>query len=303
MKKGFTLIELLAVIVILAIVAIISVPLIINVINDAKKSAAEDSAYGLIESANLFYAKEISDGLTDDLLFIPDTTKKGMYSGENKLSYKGSLPDVGSQILLKTDGTVGIKLISGDICIVKPTTDTKVTVLKSDCTTALDGSVDPELASGEITLLKNQLATLQTQVDLNNQTISTLQTQLDTSNQTNTTAIANLTTALNSKGESVKIGTSSVTTGVYKVITVSNLSDYDSIYIVNRRTAVGYEYSLQQLSIPYSVFKSSITYSANFAFYSRGEYGNLEAIYVSDTSIKVRVSDTYSDTVDIYGIK
>ena len=41
-KNGFTLIELLAVIVILAIIALIAVPIIMNVINEAKKGAAKD---------------------------------------------------------------------------------------------------------------------------------------------------------------------------------------------------------------------------------------------------------------------
>ncbi|MBE6159885.1 MAG: prepilin-type N-terminal cleavage/methylation domain-containing protein [Lactobacillales bacterium] len=49
-KKGFTLIELLAVIVILAIIALIATPIILNMINDARKSAAVDSAYGYIEA-------------------------------------------------------------------------------------------------------------------------------------------------------------------------------------------------------------------------------------------------------------
>ena len=44
MKKGFTLIELLAVIVILAIIALIATPIIINIIEDSRKSAATDSA-------------------------------------------------------------------------------------------------------------------------------------------------------------------------------------------------------------------------------------------------------------------
>ena len=42
-KNGFTLIELLAVIVILAIIALIAVPLVINIINDSKKSSEEES--------------------------------------------------------------------------------------------------------------------------------------------------------------------------------------------------------------------------------------------------------------------
>ena len=37
MRKGFTLIELLAVIVILAIIALIAVPIVLGIIDDAKK--------------------------------------------------------------------------------------------------------------------------------------------------------------------------------------------------------------------------------------------------------------------------
>lgn len=43
-NKGFTLIELLAVIVILAIIALIATPIILGIINDARKSAKERSA-------------------------------------------------------------------------------------------------------------------------------------------------------------------------------------------------------------------------------------------------------------------
>lgn len=50
MKKGFTLIELLAVIVILAIIAIIAVPIVLNVIEKAKRGAAESSAYGYVDA-------------------------------------------------------------------------------------------------------------------------------------------------------------------------------------------------------------------------------------------------------------
>lgn len=55
-KKGFTLIELLAVIVILAIIALIATPIILNMINDAKKSAAKDSAYGYIDAVEKYIA-------------------------------------------------------------------------------------------------------------------------------------------------------------------------------------------------------------------------------------------------------
>ena len=48
-KKGFTLIELLAVIVILAIIALIATPIIIGVIDDARKGTFENTSYGVLE--------------------------------------------------------------------------------------------------------------------------------------------------------------------------------------------------------------------------------------------------------------
>ena len=42
-KRAFTLVELLAVIVILAIISLIAVPIVLGIINDAKKSSEEES--------------------------------------------------------------------------------------------------------------------------------------------------------------------------------------------------------------------------------------------------------------------
>ncbi len=50
-NKGFTLIELLAVIVILAVIALIAVPQILNILNRARLSAAEDTTSGIAKSA------------------------------------------------------------------------------------------------------------------------------------------------------------------------------------------------------------------------------------------------------------
>ena len=58
-KKGFTLIELLAVIVILAVIALIATPLIMNVINDARKNSAKDSAYGIVKAMETSMASAI----------------------------------------------------------------------------------------------------------------------------------------------------------------------------------------------------------------------------------------------------
>ena len=56
-KKGFTLIELLAIIVILAIIAVITVPIILNIIDNARKGAAKDSVIGYGKAVELAYTQ------------------------------------------------------------------------------------------------------------------------------------------------------------------------------------------------------------------------------------------------------
>ena len=105
-KKGFTLVELLAVIVILAIIALIATPIILNVINDAKKEAAKDSAYGYIEAIE--NAIIMNDFEEDDNFLSPDAS--GCYELkelDQKLNIKGTKPriDDNAKVCLK-DGTV-----------------------------------------------------------------------------------------------------------------------------------------------------------------------------------------------------
>ena len=56
-SKGFTLIELLAVIVILAIIALITTPIILNVIEQSRRDAAVDKAWGTIDAVRVAYAQ------------------------------------------------------------------------------------------------------------------------------------------------------------------------------------------------------------------------------------------------------
>ena len=60
-KKGFTLIELLAVIVILAVITLIATPMILGVIEKAKKGGAESSALGYIDAVEKTVATNMLD--------------------------------------------------------------------------------------------------------------------------------------------------------------------------------------------------------------------------------------------------
>ena len=90
-NKGFTLVELLAVIVILALIALIATPIILNVINDAKKQAAKDSAYGYMDAVEKYIVSSELEG---------KSIKDGTYSVEELnsmgVSVKGSTPDNGT---------------------------------------------------------------------------------------------------------------------------------------------------------------------------------------------------------------
>ena len=75
-KKGFTLIELLAIIVILAIIAVITVPIILNIIENSRKGATQDSAYGFKDAVNKAYVTKLSGdsdyNITDGTYTVSD---------------------------------------------------------------------------------------------------------------------------------------------------------------------------------------------------------------------------------------
>ena len=90
-NRGFTLVELLAVIVILALIVLIATPIILNVINDAKKQAAKDSAYGYMDAVEKYI---VSSELEDKS--IKDRTYSVEELNNMGVSVKGSTPDNGN---------------------------------------------------------------------------------------------------------------------------------------------------------------------------------------------------------------
>ena len=126
-KKGFTLIELLAVIVILAIIALIATPIILGVINDAKKNAFEDTAYGVAEAAKLYYAGQFDNDSFNGKTFD--------FSGNvDELKLSGKKPSSG-MLQIDKNGNSFLAVSDGTYCAVKNSGQSKINVFKGKCTT------------------------------------------------------------------------------------------------------------------------------------------------------------------------
>ena len=92
-SKGFTLIELLSVIVILAVIALIAVPMILGVVEKAKKGSAESSALGYADAIdkqiaiNLMNSDE-TDDIVESIYELPLDSKYN-------IKVKGETPSKG----------------------------------------------------------------------------------------------------------------------------------------------------------------------------------------------------------------
>ena len=126
-KKGFTLIELLAVIVILAVIALIATPLIMNVINDAKKNSFKDSAYGIIKAVELRVMEEEQK----------QTATGGPYKVDvagTSITYSGDKPTQG-MALIDRNGNITLYMKNDSFCAKKEANTTEITVTSTpgDC--------------------------------------------------------------------------------------------------------------------------------------------------------------------------
>lgn len=101
-QKGFTLIELLAVIVILAIIALIATPMILGVIDTAKRSSAKSSIQYYVEAVektlvtsqlgSTIYNVSSGDVYTVDGKTLTKKTGAENSSDTITIDYKGDIP-------------------------------------------------------------------------------------------------------------------------------------------------------------------------------------------------------------------
>ena len=104
-KRGFTLIELLAVIVILAIIALIATPIVMNVIENAKKGAAARSMENIEHAAEVYYYAKRLDNTFEGTTF---TCNGDVCSnGSETLDISGTIPSDGT-IKITKDGSINL---------------------------------------------------------------------------------------------------------------------------------------------------------------------------------------------------
>ena len=138
-RNGFTLIELLAVIVILAIIAVIATPIIVGIIEDARKSAAADSAYGALDAVEKYYTQSL---LSTTQATLPLTVDFGAQADTDtaiagtKVTMSGTKPTAGT-VTLVSDGTFCVGTYDADAQT--PCTTGTLTVNNYACTYSADG--------------------------------------------------------------------------------------------------------------------------------------------------------------------
>lgn len=160
-KNAFTLIELLAIIVILAIIAVITVPIILNVIENSKKGAVQDSALGYKDAVQKYYTSELYNSRTiklDGNYTISEGNITGVFDGETEetkeIPVSGTKPTNG--ILTYSNN----KLTSGCLTFGEYKTelnaDGTITTTKGDCNVEID--VTGGLRERVLTLYANEIA-------------------------------------------------------------------------------------------------------------------------------------------------
>lgn len=127
--NGFTLIELLTVVVILGIIATIVSPIMINLINDSKKSTFKNSAQKIVETANQYYLNSKLTGETfEELVFTVNNGK--LMSEDKELPFSGKVPVNDSYVKINKSGQIAINITDGVYYAIKEYDDSNIKIIQ-----------------------------------------------------------------------------------------------------------------------------------------------------------------------------
>ena len=162
-KKGFTLIELLAVIVILAVIALIATPIIMNMIENAKKGAAKSSALHYLNGLDYAITQHEIYGKTEVLtgeydLSVVNQTFNVKERVKKKIPTKGRIifeKNNYTEALLCVDNYL-IQYKKGKAEVISNSCDEFSYAVITDLTTEInDNKVDVTITVDDETLVKN----------------------------------------------------------------------------------------------------------------------------------------------------
>ena len=183
-KKGFTLMELLAVLVVVGILALVAIPILVNVIKNARLSQLKNNAYGLVDSAGIYYAKNsIHVEEQEGVLFTIDDH---IMTSTEKLSYKGDINHGG--LYLNTEGKTSVCIDDNKYYATKTFEQSEVETGKGTCGEFDEdenkfyiykpGSSQKEDPYEIINRLNQQLSEKKSQITELNNTISSLNSDM-----------------------------------------------------------------------------------------------------------------------------
>ena len=156
-RKGFTLIEVLAVIVILAIIALIATPIMLGVIENARRKAFEDTGYGVIEGVRAYYVEKLSEeGVVGEKIFT-------FPNSELKLS--GTEP-AGGNAKLYADGSIELAIHNNRWCATKTVNEDEVTTVdyvEGECKIPEPDSIlmNDFMSRGNVTTNKTKITSIE----------------------------------------------------------------------------------------------------------------------------------------------
>ena len=131
-RRGFTLIELLAVIVILAIIALIATPIVLNLINTARKGAFARSAEGVLKASKLYYTSSLVEDITPiEITFKCNNIECISSEKSIKLDVDGNMGT--GNVTITGDGKVFFELGNGTYCAEKKQDSNDIKVSKKIC--------------------------------------------------------------------------------------------------------------------------------------------------------------------------
>lgn len=131
-RRGFTLIELLAVIVILAIIALIATPIVLNLINTARKGAFARSAEGVLKASKLYYTSSLVENITPTEITFKCNNIECISSEKSiKLDVDGNMGT--GDVTITDDGKVSFELGNGTYCAEKKKDSSNINVSKKIC--------------------------------------------------------------------------------------------------------------------------------------------------------------------------